>query len=228
MGIELDYLNYCKMVGLQMLGPESCLSSYSYSSSFCTHCLSLHPPLVSQPLILFFPQQSPTVTVFIATDFTKGLSRWRSGKGFACQCRRHKRCGFDPLVGKIHWSRKLQATSIFLPAKSHGQKSLAGDRPWGCKESDMTEQLSSTAQTLQDIRSCSSGVLPCCSYCSTYLLSLSKGKMNLSSSSGKANYSEAGLMLSLRELCLVCRSKCHACLHVAQYDLSLGILRHFI
>ena len=146
------------------------------------------------------------VSAFNATDFTKGLSRWHSGKDFACQCRRRKRCGFDPLVGKIHRSRKLQLTSIFLPPKSHGQKSLAGDRPWGCKESDMTEQVSSTAQALQDIRCCSSGDLPCCSYCSTYLLSLSKGKMNLSSSSGKANCSEAGLMLSLRELYLVCRS----------------------
>ena len=27
----------------------------------------------------------------------------------------------------------------FLPGKSHGQRSLAGYNPWGCKESDMTE-----------------------------------------------------------------------------------------
>ena len=33
------------------------------------------------------------------------------------------------------------ATPVFLT----GQKSLAGYNPWGCKESDMTEQLS-TAQ----------------------------------------------------------------------------------
>lgn len=82
--------------------------------------------------------------------------------------------------------------------------------------------------TWQDIHSYSSAVLPCCSYCSTYLLSPSKGKMNLSSNFGKANYSETSLMLSLRDLCLACRSKCHACLHVAYYDLSHGILKHFI
>ena len=29
-----------------------------------------------------------------------------------------------------------------LEKKSHGQRSLAGYSPWGCKESDMTEQLS--------------------------------------------------------------------------------------
>ena len=33
------------------------------------------------------------------------------------------------------------ATPVFLPGKSHGQRSLAGNRPRGCKESDMTEQL---------------------------------------------------------------------------------------
>ena len=29
----------------------------------------------------------------------------------------------------------------FLPGESHGQRSLVGYSPWGCKESDMTEQL---------------------------------------------------------------------------------------
>ena len=27
----------------------------------------------------------------------------------------------------------------FLPGKSHGQRSLAGSSPWGCKEADTTE-----------------------------------------------------------------------------------------
>ena len=30
----------------------------------------------------------------------------------------------------------------FWPEKFHGQRSLVGDSPWGCKESDMTEHLS--------------------------------------------------------------------------------------
>ena len=29
-----------------------------------------------------------------------------SGKELACQCRKHKRCGFDPRVKKIPWRRK--------------------------------------------------------------------------------------------------------------------------
>ena len=31
-----------------------------------------------------------------------------------------------------------QRTAIFLPGKSHEQRSLVGYRPWGCKESDIT------------------------------------------------------------------------------------------
>ena len=34
---------------------------------------------------------------------------------------------------------------MFLPGESHGQRSLAGCSPWGCKESDTPEQLSMCA-----------------------------------------------------------------------------------
>ena len=46
---------------------------------------------------------------------------------------------FDPWVGNIPWRRKWQPTPVFLPGKSHGQRSLASYSPWGHKESDMTE-----------------------------------------------------------------------------------------
>ena len=46
------------------------------------------------------------------------------------QCRRHE---FIPWLGKIHWRRKWQLTSVFLPGKSHGSRSLVGYSPWGCK-----------------------------------------------------------------------------------------------
>ena len=41
---------------------------------------------------------------------------------------------------KIPWRRKWQPAPVFLPGKSHGQRSLAGYSPWNRKESDMTEQ----------------------------------------------------------------------------------------
>ena len=40
-------------------------------------------------------------------------------------------------VGKIPWN--WQSASLFLPGESHGQRSLAGYRPWGHKESDTAE-----------------------------------------------------------------------------------------
>ena len=65
-----------------------------------------------------------------------GLPRWFSGKESACQCRR---CWFDPWIGKIPWRRRWQPPSLFLPGRSHGQRSLAGYRSWGRKERDLTE-----------------------------------------------------------------------------------------
>ena len=34
--------------------------------------------------------------------------------------------GVDPWVEKIPWRRTWQPTPVFLPGKSHGQRSLAG------------------------------------------------------------------------------------------------------
>ena len=55
--------------------------------------------------------------------------------------RRSGRCRFEPWVGKIPWRRKWQPTPVFLPEKSHRQRSLAGYSPWGGKELDTTERL---------------------------------------------------------------------------------------
>ena len=68
-----------------------------------------------------------------------GLPGGASGKEPNCQCRRHKRRGFDPWVRKIPWRRKWQPTPVFLTGKSHGQRSLAGYSPQDCKELDTTE-----------------------------------------------------------------------------------------
>ena len=61
------------------------------------------------------------------------LPRWRSGKENVCQCRKYRRQGFHPWVGKIPWRREWQLASVFLPKKSYGQRSLVGYSPWGHK-----------------------------------------------------------------------------------------------
>ena len=78
-------------------------------------------------------QNSDVIKDIIRID--DGLPRWHSGKESACQCRRYKRCGFDPRVRKIPWSRKWQPAPVFLPGKFHEQRRLVGYSPWIHKES---------------------------------------------------------------------------------------------
>ena len=69
---------------------------------------------------------------FLGLGFPSGSG----GKASACNA---EDPGFDPWVGKIPWRRKWQPTPVFLPEKSHGQRSLVGYSPWGHKELDTTE-----------------------------------------------------------------------------------------
>ena len=48
-------------------------------------------------------------------------------------CRRRKRGGFSPWVWKMPRRRERQLTPVSLPGESHGQRSLAGYSPCGCK-----------------------------------------------------------------------------------------------
>ena len=47
---------------------------------------------------------------------------------------------FDPWVRNIPWNRKWQPAQVFLPGKSHGQRSLACYSPQGHKESEGTKR----------------------------------------------------------------------------------------
>ena len=55
-----------------------------------------------------------------------GFPGGASGKESVCQCKRYKRCRFDPLVEMIPWRRTWTSTSVFLPEESHGQRNLVG------------------------------------------------------------------------------------------------------
>ena len=48
--------------------------------------------------------------------------------------------GWETFPGEGEW----QPPPVFLPEESHGQRSLAGYSPKGCKELDMTERLTFT------------------------------------------------------------------------------------
>ena len=82
---------------------------------------------------------TPHFFFFIHLGFTGG-----SDKDSTCNTRR---TGFDPWVRKIPWRRKWQPTPVFLHGEFHGQRSLGGGySPWGCKESDITEQLNKNTE----------------------------------------------------------------------------------
>ena len=90
--------------------------------------ISLYHTLCQGQSHLYEHQINQATTVLIC-----GLPRCRIGKESACQCRRHRRYGFDP------WRRKWLPISVFLPGESHGQKSLVGYSPQACKKQDMTK-----------------------------------------------------------------------------------------
>ena len=63
---------------------------------------------------------------------------WLKQKKICLQCRRP---GFDLWLRKSPWRREWLPNLAFLPGEFHGQRSLAGCSPWGCKELDTTEWL---------------------------------------------------------------------------------------
>ena len=65
-----------------------------------------------------------------------------SGKESVCQIRIVKRYRFSPWIRKSPWRRKWQPTPVFLPGELHGERRLVGYSPWVCKQSDMSELLS--------------------------------------------------------------------------------------
>ena len=67
-----------------------------------------------------------------------GFPDGAGGKERTCQCRRCKRCRFDPWIRKIPWRRAWKPTPVFLPGEFHGQRSPESYSPWGGTESDRT------------------------------------------------------------------------------------------
>ena len=61
-----------------------------------------------------------------------GFPGGASGKKPICQCRKHKRRGFSPWVGKMPLEEGMQPTPVLLPGESYRQRSLVGtkSRTW--------------------------------------------------------------------------------------------------
>ena len=71
-----------------------------------------------------------------------GLPWWLNSKESTCKSLPIAgHMGLIPGSGRSPRRRKWPPTSVFLPGKSHGQRSPVGCSPWGLEESDTTERL---------------------------------------------------------------------------------------
>ena len=97
--------------------------------------LSIHA-ILQNPAYLWFPEYS-FFFFFFFFSFSYMSVFYASAVGSVVkdphECRRPKRCRFNPCVGKICWRRKWESTPVLLPSKFHGQGSLVGYSPWGHK-----------------------------------------------------------------------------------------------
>ena len=59
-----------------------------------------------------------------------GFPGGTDGKESACQA---GDLGSIPGLGRFPWRREWLPTPVFLPGESHGQRSLVGFSPWGCR-----------------------------------------------------------------------------------------------
>ena len=70
---------------------------------------SVPPAPPGKPCII--PHTILQICIHTHMGFPGGVS----GKEPTCQCRRHKRPGFNPWFRKIPWKRAWQSTPVFLP-----------------------------------------------------------------------------------------------------------------
>ena len=113
-------------IEITTLPPSSWPGHPPGSLELCLQVLASQRPCLSTQTVLSFV---PLNTSYILTDTyvcvtSVSLPGLLVHYGFpsTCQYRRRRRHGF----GKIPWRRKRQPTLVFLPGKSHGQRSLVG------------------------------------------------------------------------------------------------------
>ena len=107
--------------------------------------------LIQQPKRWLYTWTSPNGQYRNQIDYVLCSPSWRNSIQ-SVKTRLEADCGSDhelliakfrlklKKVGKTTWRRQWHPTPVFLPGKSHGQRSLVGYSPWGRKESDMTER----------------------------------------------------------------------------------------
>ena len=119
----------------QMERPPSLWLCLSRQLKACTVAslaaqLVKNPPAAQKTPVWFLGQKDPLEKGWATCSSVLGLPWWLRRLRICLQCGRP---GFDPWFGKIPWRSLWQLTPVFFPGESHGQRSLAGYSPWGCR-----------------------------------------------------------------------------------------------
>ena len=113
---------------------NKCVCSFSHGQLFVTPQTVASQALLSMEFSRQHGLFQARILEWAAIFYSRGSSWHRDWTRISClfqhcqadcQCRRHKRHGFNSRVGKIPWKRAWQPTPVFLPGESHGQRSLA-------------------------------------------------------------------------------------------------------
>ena len=105
-------------------------------SSYSTNIHYQLPVMLTIKQILFYAlgiyilkkKIYPCQVIYLYRSFT-GFPGGASDKEPTSQCRRCKRCGLSPWVGKIPWRRKWQLTPVFFPGETTWTRNLVVHSP---------------------------------------------------------------------------------------------------
>ena len=140
---ELFFHVFCGTFYSHQQWKSSLCSIFSINTGYC-HNLKFMPIWWVWNRALFSFQFHCSWTSFhvfwwVGFLFVKiGLPRWLSSKESTCNAGATED-RVRSLGQEDPWRRAWQPTPVFLSGEFHGQRSLAGYSPWGCRESDMTE-----------------------------------------------------------------------------------------
>ena len=108
---------------------------YTYPRSLQTFPKSFGNPVVLLNISSSHCQSPTSLAVYARRELKHTTPQY--GASLVVQLVKNLQCrrpGFDFWVRKIPWRRKWQPTPVFLPGKSHGQRSLVElHSVWGCK-----------------------------------------------------------------------------------------------
>ena len=123
-------------------------SDQSSENIYLHHCYKI-PWLHFWVLMYHFYCECNHCEFFKAGQTDHGFPWWLRQKRISLKGRRP---GFSPWVKKIPWRRAWLPTPVFLLEVFHGQRSLAGYSPWGCKELHITEWLALSNRPQNEIQ----------------------------------------------------------------------------